>query len=309
MARLLGAPSRLSSAEADEALAFIRSTWQLQFGGPLGPLLQDLEQLREFFDPVARGGRLRARLQVVVAGSLTCPSFLDEVAVMALDEERNLITPEGRGLYELLTEQSADQEGVVHLDAAGVAIERTVAGVVRQWSRHRLLDVIAKQTGHGPPMHAAAAAMVLLLLVNGSTSPATAVRRLSKEEQPRFDRSIARIIDAFASVARPSETRSPEEFRMYGGWHLSEARRRLPGQLVVDGQGRVYVPVDQVPQVIDFVVRDLKRSSIDQQQLLTAFDALVAAYRRELPVLTDLGSGFESASTVDSIRARLRGSS
>jgi hypothetical protein len=235
------------------------------------------------------------------------PETLDDVAVLSLDPDRHLVTPEGRGLCELLLQSVADDDGLVRLDdRAAVSIERQVADIIRTWGRHRLLDVISKQRGEGPPMHPAAAAIVLLLLVNGSVSPETAVRRISKGAQRRFDESIARIIAAFADVARPSDTRSAGEFRMYGGWHLSEARRRLPGQLVVDEKGHVYIDPDHVDEVADFVIRDLKRSSVIPDTRAAAFDALVTAYRRELRSLAEMGSGFERVTVVDRLRDRLR---
>jgi hypothetical protein len=92
---------------------------------------------------------------------------------------------------------------------------------------------------------------------------------------------------------------------MYGGWHLSEARRRLPGALVVDDDGHVYVRADEVDRVADFVVRDLKRAAIDPATRSAAFEALVHAYRRELRSLTAMGSGFERVTIVDEIRRRL----
>jgi hypothetical protein len=304
--RVLGGPATLSVIEGGEIMRFVQQAWPAQFGRPLGALTADLRQARDLFDPVARGGRLRERLHSIPGLSAPRPDTLDDVAVLSLDRDRHVVTPEGRGLYAILEAISGDVDGLLHIDTPDAhAIEREVAAVIREWSRHRLIDVISKQRGEGPPMHPAAAAMVLLLLINGSISPETAVQRIDKTSQLRFDESLARIIAAFADVARPSDTRSNTEFRMYGGWHLSEARRRLPGALVVDDDGHVYVRADEVDRVADFVVRDLKRAAIDPATRSAAFEALVHAYRRELRSLTAMGSGFERVTIVDEIRRRL----
>jgi hypothetical protein len=222
-----------------------------------------------------------------------------------VDDARHLVTPEGRGLLDVLIAVDPDTDGIVALtDTSALHVERLVASTIRSWSRHRLRDVIATQRGEGPPMHPAAAALILLLLINGSVSPRTAVRRIrDKPTQQRFDASLARIVKAYTDAASPDN--SAEDFRMWSGWHLTEARRRLPGQLILDDDGYLYIAPGREKDVETFLLADLRRSRVPPDRQLAAFDALVGAYRQALQQLTEMGSGFERVTVVEDLRGRL----
>jgi hypothetical protein len=302
MTHTLGGRTTLSATEARECSVFLRSVWHAQFARECGLLEEDLVSLRTFFDPVARGGRLRELLAAVGPTDISRPLVLDDVAVLSLDDAHHLVTPEGRGFLELLESSEADADGVLALsDEAARPIERAVAAAVRLWSRHRLNDVIAKQRGEGPPMHPASIALLLLLLINGSVSASTGVRRIrDKQTQERFDDVLRRIVKSYTDVAAPGN--SAEDLRMWSGWHLSEARRRLPGRLVLDDEGYLFIPSAQVANVIQFVLSDLRRSRVPSDRQVRAFDSLVRTYRDELQSLTEMGSGFERVAVVDDLR-------
>ena len=81
---MLGAPPTLSAVEAREIERFIELAWQAQFDESLGSLSPDLRKERDIFDPVARGGRLRERLQTVGRLTVARPDTLDDVAVLSV---------------------------------------------------------------------------------------------------------------------------------------------------------------------------------------------------------------------------------
>lgn len=309
---LFGMPLVLGAEDARRVTRAAEEAWELQTGRPPGEFEKDLEALAAWFHPRLRGVTLRTRLgeleplRVAVSG-------IPALVLLPCGEGRWLLTPEGRAWLALSGEPRSRSRGqLVFAAEQGRPLEARLLELYRGWSRHRIEDVLEKRSGAGSPLLPTAVALVLLLLVNGSLEEARAIRRVrAPEAQARIDDVVADAIGAFAdSLAGPgSRQRSPEQFSLWSGYPLTEARRRLADLLVVDPEvGAIYLAPGSEERVIDFLSRDLaRRRGLGPEQLGGAFDALVETYRRRLPDLSALGSGFERIGRTEALRERLTG--
>jgi hypothetical protein len=308
---LFGMPLVMAEDDFQFARNVLRSAWVLQSGRPPGAFEDDLDALADWFHPKLRGATLRAKLGVLGRLGQTGAERLPVSVLLPCGDERFLVTPEGRAWLECAATPRGTTEGqIVFSVEQALPLEKRLLGVYRGWTRHRLEDVIQKRTGSGPPMLPPAIAIVLLLLVNRSLSPETAIRRVrDPRAQAKIDDVVADVLAAFAdTLAGPSKRgRSRGQFSLWSGYPLTEARRRLAGQLILDGdEGTVYVKAANEDKVIDFVTRDLaRRRDISEDDVEHAFQALVAAYRHRLEDLSRLGSGFERVGRTDALRERL----
>jgi len=155
-----------------------------------------------------------------------------------------------------------------------------------------------------------AAGIVLLLLVNRSLDRETAIRRVrDPAAQEKIDDVVADVLEPFADelAGESRRGRKREHFSLWGGYPLTEARRRLAGRLVLDHEeGYVFIDGAREPDVVEFVARDIaRRRGVDEKRVDAAFRALVGAYRRRLDDLSGLGSGFERVGRTDALHARL----
>jgi hypothetical protein len=307
---LFGMPLVLDTEDVRRVQLVATEAWGLQAGRSPGKVEEDLEALAAWFHPKLRGATLRTRLGDLEPLALF-PSGIPPLVLLPCGEGRGLLTPEGRAWLEVSTEPRSRTGGqLVYSAEQGRTLEARLLALYRGWSRHRLLDVIEKQTGGGSPMLPSAVALVLLLLVNGSLEEARAIRRVrAPEAQARIDDVVADVIGAFADslAASSSRSRSPEQFSLWSGYPLTEARRRLAGLLVVDPEeGAIYLAPGSEERVVDFLAHDLsRRRGLGAERLGQAFDALVETYRRRLPDLSALGSGFERVGRTEALRERL----
>ena len=271
----------------------------------------DLEALEKWFHPKLRGVTLRKKLLELGQLDANGAERLPPLMLLPCGDERYLVTPEGRAWIECSRTPTGKAEGRLVFEAElAQPFEQQILSIYRRWTRHRIEDVIEKRTGEGPPMLPTAVAIVLLLLVNRSLSPETAIKRVRDPQlQAKVDDVIADVIGAFAdALSGPSSRRNPGQFSLWSGYPLTEARRRLPGQLIVDEAqgGSVYVDGEREGDVVEFLARDIaRRRDVNGEEIDAAFDALVVAYRRRLQDLSGLGSGFERVGKTDALRARL----
>jgi hypothetical protein len=307
---LFGMPLVLDADDVRRVQRVATEAWELQAGRPPAEIEEDLEALASWFHPKLRGATLRAKLGDLEPLTLP-PSGVPPLVLLPCGEGRGLLTPEGRAWLEVSTKPRSRTNGqLVYSAEQGRTLEARLLVLYRDWSRHRLQDVIEKQTGGGSPMLPTAVALVLLLLVNGSLEKGRAIRRVrAPEAQARIDGVVADVIGAFAdSLARPSSRgRSPEQFSLWSGYPLTEARRRLAGLLILDPEeGAIYLAPGSEERVVDFLAQDLsRRRGLGVERLEKAFDALVDTYRRRLPDLSALGSGFERVGRTEALRERL----
>jgi hypothetical protein len=308
---LFGMPLVMAKDDVDHAQRILVRAWELQMGRQVSDFPADLDALEGWFHPKLRGATLRKRLLDLGQLDVTGTQRLPPVALLPCGDERFLVTPEGRAWLDCSRTPTGKADGRLVFQAElAEPFEQQILSVYRRWTRHRIEDVIQKRTGEGPPMLPTAIAIVLLLLVNRSLSPETAIKRVRDPQvQARIDNVIADVIGAFAdALSGPSNRRNPEQFSLWSGYPLTEARRRLPGQLVLDEAqgGSVYVDGDQEGDVVEFLARDLaRRRAVSDEEIDAAFEALVSAYRRRLQDLSGLGSGFERVGKTDALRTRL----
>jgi len=307
---LFGMPLVLDEEDVRRVQRVATEAWEHQSGRPPGDLEEDLGALAAWFHPKLRGATLRARLGDLEPLALS-PAGIPPLVLLPCGEGRGLLTPEGRAWLACSAEPRSRTGGqFVWTVDQGRPLETLLLTLYRGWTRHRLEDVIEKQSGAGAPMLPSAVALVLLLLVNGSLEENRAIRRVrAPETQARIDSVVADVIVAFAdSLAGPSSRgRSPEQFSLWSGYPLTEARRRLAGLLVVDPEeGAIYLAPGSEERVSQFLAQDLaRRRGLTAERLEEAFDALVDTYRQRLPDLSALGSGFERVGRTEALRERL----
>jgi hypothetical protein len=315
---LFGMPTVQTASEAAKLRDGLRRLWELVYQQPLGNLDADLELCRNFFDPVARGHKLRERLTALPPAPVDMrqrqdEGTLGEPIVTDAGAGRLLVGIEGRLLLQVLAEFADATGRVVVPPTAVLAAERRVVATYREWTRHRLGQVIALQAGQGSEvMQATSVGIVLALLVNRSTTPERGISRLPNEQiDERVDEALHAAADAFADTITSARQRSRREQRLRGGFHITEARRRLANRLVITGARRgeaslVYIPQDQQEEVVEFVARDLaRRENLEVASLAAGFDKLVAAFRRWSAQLASHGMIFEQPADTARLREQL----
>lgn len=309
-ADLFGMPLTMADSDVGHAQDVLTSAWLLQAGRDVRDFEADIEELAGWFHPKLRGLTVRdrlARLPSLDPGARR----LSTTVLMPCGDARYLVTPEGRAWLECVGDARDVGDGHLVFSAAQAEpYERRLLGLYRDWSRHRIEDVIEKRTGAGSPLLPPAAGIVLLLLVNRSLDPDTAIRRVRRADvQEKVDDVVADVLEPFADrlAGTSRRGRRREHYSLWSGYPLTEARRRLAGRLVLDrAEGFVYIDPESESDVVNFVARDIsRRRGADEATVGAAFDALVEAYRRRLNDLSSLGSGFERIGRTDALRERL----
>ncbi|MEK6190913.1 MAG: hypothetical protein AABM41_01150 [Chloroflexota bacterium] len=308
---LFGIPTGLEREAAERLLVALTDAW-MGLGAAVPRQVDEAVDwlFKQYFDPLARGARLRKALESIQAQRRDAP-FLTEQLVMDLGNGRGLITPEGRVAMWALQESIRPTGSTVVLrDDTILAAESFLLDRYRGYGRARLEQVVRLGKGTGNPMLPAAAAIPLLLLVNRSTSPERSLRRPTQADQRQeLDQAVGKIVAAFAEVidestSRRHRGRSADHMSLYGGYPLTEARRRLGAQLSED-PGDLFVRPGQQDAVLRFVASDLARRRLPPEQIAQAYDALLATYRAQIPILTALRISFERPADSNALRAQL----
>jgi hypothetical protein len=223
------------------------------------------------------------------------------------------VTPEGRCALDLL-QNLPDSPAHVISDPQLIAYDRLLAGLYRDWARHRLQSVVELLTGSTKPLQIPAAGVVIALLVNRCTTESRALTRFaSGSAREVVDRAFFSPVQAFADILAPSRRRNRSNPRLVSGWMLYEARRRLGDGLVVQDarngvDGKVWIRPAAEGNVIEIVTRDLvrgHRTRATPERFEKAYDALVAALRRELPKLAGFGLVHERPLDTQQLRERV----
>jgi hypothetical protein len=226
-----------------------------------------------------------------------------------------LIGVEGRLMIALLEHQNLSKGHLVFPSADVAITEQKALQIYRGWSRGRLNQVIALQSGRGTEvLQAISVGLVIALLANRSDSRTRAVIRWdhSTAEGKQIDEAIHAGAERFASVISGSRGgRSAGEQRLKGGYALSEARRRLAHRLAVEpdsrsGGERLYVPAEYRDEVVRFLANDLaRRPSLSREKLASAFDQLVNEFRSTAGQLAHRSMVFERAADTRALREQL----
>jgi hypothetical protein len=302
---LFGVPLALRRTDAELLLQALRTCWHTQAGRGVGDLGPDLIALQALFAPTSREQTLRRRLEALQLADIDAPFLNDRLGVRT--ERGVLITPDGRIVIEVLSSLLPVAEDTVVLESTLVswAIEQAYE-FYRSNSLTRLDRVLALRAGTDEPLRYPSVGFVLLLLINRSVDPARAIRRPGSENDRRaLDEALQRPVKAFADSLHGSGRRRSEHFSLYGGYVVTEARRRLSEHLSRD-PAAIYVLPGHEEAVVEFLARDLRRrSTLTPLSLENAFSSLVDSYRHSQAALAALGLAFERPSVTGEIRHRL----
>jgi hypothetical protein len=324
-----GIPRTLGRYDAVRLLAALDALWEVQTPAKLRS--DDQEALSLWFDPLARGQRLRAALDALPAAAdivlredrETLSRYEDTAFLLNTGEGRLLVTPEGRALMYMLkrvliddlandgapggessrppsngaengetTVAAGPQSGLVNLpweaiDEADAALLRRY----REWALQRLTSVVNLRTGQGAPMLPQAVGLVLLLLLNGNVGSARALPRPERDADRRaVDAAVAAVTSAFVDALVPRTSRrtpTAGAYSLYGGYALTEARRRFGADLATNP---VYIAVDAVDRVLDRLGLELaRRDDLDVERIAGAIDLFGTAYREHRSMLAAYG--------------------
>ena len=283
-ATLFGLPASLTAQEAAALARVLGALWLNTYGRPSGDLAVDLDVCRRFFDPVARGGRLRESLAALPPAPAIPPSvrqWIKEPLVVSVDSARRIVGPEARIILDLLAVRDLSSTVTwTNREITGAYLAST--SIYRSWSRQRLDQVIALRTGQAKEvMQAIAVGFVLALLVNRSTAPERALR-VTDIDRPvdEIDGAVFAAADVFAHHISGRNRRSQAQHRIKGGYGATEAGRRLGEMLVRDSHG-VYVAPGRTSEVVAVLAKDLaRRKQLTSERLAGGLDDLVATYRQ-----------------------------
>src|ERR1035437_3303517 len=311
--RLFGVPAVLAAGEVSSLLSDLRLLWAATYGEPPGDVASDLTECKLFFDPLARGHKIRESLSQLQAVSPTIGARLRDYGEPLVTDAGAgvlLVGVEARLLIDLLQKVHTGRGHAVISNEESAAAQNLALETYREWSLSRLRQVIDLRSGEGKEvMQAVAVGLALALLVNRSDSAERAVMQWESTTADGMDvdRAVYVGAEAFASALTARNQRTAGEKRLKGGYALTEARRRLAHRLVImrdaDANGaRVYIPAEYRDEVISFLARDLaRRSGLGAERLQLAFDQLVREFRTSARALAYRSMVFESASNTEEI--------
>lgn len=265
----------------------------------------ETEVLRAWFDPLARGARLRAALDgLPQVGAV--PPGLHSPFVIEVGEGRLLVTHEGRELTRLLKEGLTARPGnpirLRWADTEG-ADQRSLAWY-RQLALSRLDSVVSLRTGAAPPLLPQAIGLVLLLAINGNFGSTRGLQRPATERDLKaVDEAVASIVGAFADVlVPPTRRRAPGAYSLYSGYAISEARRRLGSDLHHDP---VALEEGSRDRVIHRLADELARRGTSGETVDKALSELVSRYELWRPRLAAYGLAQGRPGEAAAVRAAL----
>ncbi len=301
---LFGVPLAIDDQLANALVRTLERAWQSTYGVRTGSLPKDLEAMGRFFDPSVRGERLRKAISELSDECPGAPLYADQLLV-PLSDNRCMPTPEGRVVLEVLR-RSESNEGPVIISPEEVAgAEHLLRKMYGDWSLAKVRKVVALQSGTASPLLPPAVGVALWLLVNRNVGPQRALRRPEDPLSRGFlDEAVATPVLHFAADLAPGNRR-PEHFSLYGGYALTELRRRVSSGLspTID---ELYVREDHEARIVVFLGKDLaRRPGISVGRLRGAFDHLVLSYREFVPRLAALGLSFERPAATSSLRDSL----
>ena len=304
-----GLPRSWEPTAARELVDDLIGIWRAQMGRLPGDVQADLSSLDTYFNPIATGRRLRqalADLPVTEGHS----KYAGEPLVIAVGDTKHLVTPEGRLFLEFIRSQLKDRVGsTVHLSLSDYQeAQAELLALYRSWSQRRIRDVLRLQSDAlGPMLLPQSLGMILLLLVNGNTSSKRPLRRPSDPARLAIlDAKTQDAIAAFAdTLSPPRGKRRRDQYSLYRGYALTEARRRLGSQRLVVNGNDIFIAENAVKESLDRVIAELRRRGVSADLAGRSFNALLHAYREARPTLAAYGLAYERPSATSSIRERI----
>lgn len=288
-----------SGFSAHEWATTVRDLWRGQSKGPPGELSDDLASLRRFFDPTARGSRLRDSLDTVppVSEDLDAAArLLPRGAAVELGGQRWLVTPAGRALLALVASDGSAE--------ARLRILQQLASLYSELCQRPLVDAARLMRGEGPPLHPASCGLLLFLAVNRHTSP----ERALPTPKPRSTMSdplaaiVNSVVRSFMSAFADGDDRDQRESVL--GWPLTELKRRLGASIALTNES-IYLRDESIEKSVAFVGFDLFRRSKSPWEAVSAFEALVEELHRTRGELAAYGAVHERPSETRRVRQGL----
>jgi hypothetical protein len=304
-----GLPRVWESEAAQELVDDLTGIWRAQMGRLPGDAEADLWSLDIYFNPLAAGRRLRPALADLPVTHRRSPHSTEPL-VLVVGDSQHLVTPEGRLFLDAISAQLKDRvRSTIRLTLGDYQhAQIQLLGLYRSWSRRRLRDVLRLQSSvDAPKFLPQSLGVILLLLVNGNTS---SERPLSRPSDPAdlalVDAKTQDAIAAFAdTISPPRARRRRDQYSLYRGYALTEARRRLGSQRLVVKGNDIFIAENAAKESLDRVVSDLRRREVSADLARRSFDALLDAYRAARPILAAYGLAYERPSATSSIRESL----
>lgn len=278
-------PVQMTRGEAELLLGTLAGAWEMQFG-PLHDVRRDIRLIyTSMFRPIARESTVRRALELAVQAS---PDEDLPDAMHLRVGAAQVVTPEARILIDVLERELSRQRGDdVDLADALATAERNLLSLYRTWSRERLHRVISLMAGDDAPLLPGPLGLIVMLLLRSAVGEEKALVQSRREEDNNVETSVVAGLTAFAKSIDPDAGWDARQFALYGGYALSEARRRLPS-LVLDPAGRrrssdsppkrVFIAHGSAAKAAAFVARDLARRGVDSDLIGQALRAAVNAH-------------------------------
>lgn len=302
-ARWHSLPRTLSRETAEELRACLIEVFMAQSQAINRTTEADV--LQAWFDPLARGARLRPALDALEPVS-SVPTVLQPPFILEVGHGRVLVTQEGRELTRLLEEAlSARPGGPVRLRwEATDGADRGSLLWYRQLALSRLDSVVRLRTGAAPPLLPQAIGLVLLLAINGNFGTDRGLHRPETDrDRMAVDEAVASIVGAFADVlVPPTRPRTPGAYSLYSGYAISEARRRLGSDLLQDP---VALEEGSRGRVLHRLAEELSRRGTSPETVEQAVSELLAQYERWRPRLAAYGLAQGRPSEAAAVRTEL----
>lgn len=345
LADLLNHDVVLTRSQARSCLDRLTPLWNVQAPAMKAPprsipeladvatLRIDLDRLHHWFNPTATGKRLRESIDALPLPGRLWDSIEATVAdlgdmVEPVDQQRALVTPEGRIAMWLFASLDAGQaptagdesaggygpgahgeawtDSELWLNAAQVSTAWTsLAALYRSWNRQRLSNVLGLLREETATLRPSAIGLLFLLLVNRNTAKE---RRLPSVDDAEISRQVSDALAApalaFVNALSDNARADARGLEVYRGWAIGEIARRLGSGLHRD-QG-IWIAETAVPTAEQRLIDALLHRPAEQlARVHAAVDAGIAAYRDVRPALVALGAGHERASATNRLRDRI----
>lgn len=272
-------------------------------------LSRDLHQMKFWFDPVASGKRLRELVREAPASEVKQDSY-SSVGLLALGDEKALVTPEGRAILWVLERHRADWDREpdrsvpISAEDSFFAVS-SVEDLYRSWALGRIRSVAALMEDETSTLRPSAAGLLFFLLLNRHTSPERALRL---PQDPQLSETVTSAISgpalAFAREISGSDKASDRGIDLYRGWALGEITRRLGSDLARSDDG-IWIKPEAVDSVTGRLVEaTTSRSNVDSSAAAKAISAALDAYEASRNKLAALGMANERPSVTNQLRQR-----
>lgn len=275
-------------------------------------LADELQKFRTWFDPTAKGDRLRTEFARLPAVSRSSSVALPTEVIVPIGKDQHLVTPEGYLSIWMWgrardRQAHANYQGDVEIDSADLeAARNSLLDLYRVWTRRRIDDVVGLLNSETSTLRPAAAGLLLTLLVNRNTSSERALRRPRDADQLRqVAEAIASPSLAFAETLS-GRTTARSSVDLYRGWALGELRRRLGAGFHSHFDEGIWLDESATATAVERLIADVRRRDVrGRARVPAALDAALQAYDSQRPQLAALNLAFERPANTSYIRELL----